>query len=109
MSTKNIYVIQTNQTENQVWSLGYIAFVISSKKKANEQMDVIYRMTNNGEWFVGSDKTYEVINDRVYPDGGNLNILREIIIRCKETGERIAYRLSEMSLNSTYIPQSWNR
>lgn len=109
MSTKNIYVIQTNQTENQVWGLGYIAFVISSKKKANEQMDVIYRMTNNGEWFVGSDKTYEVINDRVYPDGGNLNILREIIIRCKETGERIAYRLSEMSLNSTYIPQSWNR
>lgn len=109
MSTKNIYVIQTNQTENQVWSLGYIAFVISSKKKANEQMDVIYRMTNNGEWFVGSDKTYEVTNDRVYPESCTDYLLREIIIRCNETGELIAYRLFEAPLNLTYIPQSWNR
>lgn len=108
MSTKNIYIIQTNQTSNKVWEKGSIAFVISSKKKANEQMDVIYRMANNGEWFMG-DKTHEVINDRIYPESCTDYLLREIIIRCNETGERIAYRLFEAPLNLTYIPQPWNR
>lgn len=57
MGHKRVFNIITSQCINGQWGIADVAFSITSKQKAQEQMDTIRRLTERGEWFVGSDHT----------------------------------------------------
>ena len=80
-----------------------IAFSITSKEKALWQMDTINRLTERGEWFVGSEWHYEIQKDELNPVDGQPRFVRDIMIKCVETGVLVLYRMIESPLNSMYI------
>lgn len=55
MGHKRVFNIITSQCINGQWGIADIAFSITSKEKALWQMDTINRLTERGEWFVGSE------------------------------------------------------
>lgn len=103
MSGTKVFNIITSQYINGQWDIADVAFSITSKQKASEQMDTIHRLTERGEWFVGSDRHYIVKSDDINPIDGQLRIMRDIMIQCVETGVFILYRMIESPLNSMYI------
>lgn len=60
--------------------------LITSKEKALWQMDTINRLTERGEWFVGSEWHYEIQKDELNPVDGQPRFVRDIMIKCVETG-----------------------
>lgn len=103
MGQKLVYNIITSQCINGQWGFATVAFSITSKKKAQLQMDTIHSLVDKGEWFVGSDKTYKIVYDTPFPVDGQPSYVRDILIECVETGVIIPYRLIESPLNSMYI------
>ena len=103
MGQKKVFNIITSQCINGQWGIADVAFSITSKQKASEQMDTIHRLTERGEWFVGSNRHYIVKSDGINPIDGQLRIVRDIMIQCVETGVLVLYRMIESPLNSMYI------
>jgi hypothetical protein len=103
MGHKRVYNIITSQCINGQWGIADIAFSITSKEKALWQMDTINRLTQRGEWFVGSEWNYEIQKDELNPVDGQPRFVRDIMIKCVETGVLVLYRMIESPLNSMYI------
>lgn len=103
MGHKRVFNIITSQCINGQWGIADVAFSITSKQKAQEQMDTINRLTQRGEWFVGSEWHYEIQKDELNPVDGQPRFVRDILIKCVETGVLILYRMIESPLNSMYI------
>lgn len=103
MGHKRVFNIITSQCINGQWGIADIAFSITSKQKAQEQMDTILRLTGRGEWFVGSENHYKIVSESLIPVEGQPRFLRDIMIQCVETGVLILYRMIESPLNSMYI------
>lgn len=103
MGHKRVFNIITSQCINGQWGIADVAFSITSKQKAQEQMDTIRRLTERGEWFVGSDHHYIIKSDDINPIDGQPRFLRDIMMQCVETGVLILYRMIESPLNSMYI------
>lgn len=63
-------------------------------------------MTTNGSrnpLFVGSEWHYEIQKDELNPADGQPRFVRDIMIKCVETGVLVLYRMIESPLNSMYI------
>lgn len=103
MGHKRVFNIITSQCINGQWGIADIAFSITSKEKALWQMDTINRLTQRGEWFVGSEWHYEIQKDELNPVDGQPRFVRDIMIKCVETGTLVLYRMIESPLNSMYI------
>lgn len=73
------------------------------KGKGTVAMDTINRLTQRGEWFVGSEWHYEIQKDELNPVDGQPRFVRDIMIKCVETGTLVLYRMIESPLNSMYI------
>lgn len=101
MGHKRVFNIITSQCINGQWGIADVAFSITSKQKAQEQMDTIRRLTERGEWFVGSG--HIIKSDDINPIDCQPRFLRDIMIQCVETGVLILYRMIESPLNSMYI------
>lgn len=100
---KQVFNIITNQYINGNWGVGDIAFSITSKKKALDQMDTIHKLIETGEWFCGGENHYSIETDTMNPLEGQPRFIRDIIVKCEETEVLIIYRMVESPLNSTYI------
>lgn len=103
MGHKRVFNIITSQCINGQWGVADIAFSITSKEKALSQMDTINRLTERGEWFMGEEHHYEIVSDTLAPVDGQLRFVRDIMIKCVETGVLVLYRLIESPLNSMYL------
>lgn len=103
MGQKSVYNIITSQCINGQWGVADIAFSITSKQKAQEQMDTIRRLTERGEWFMIKERHYIIKSDDINPLDGQPRFLRDIMIQCVETGVLILYRMIESPLNSMYL------
>lgn len=103
MGQKSVYNIITAQQINGVWSIADVAFSITSLRKAQMQMQTIIDLTERGEWFVGSEWHYEIQKDELNPVDGQPRFVRDIMIKCVETGVLVLYRMIESPLNSMYI------
>lgn len=103
MGHKRVFNIITSQCINGQWGIADIAFSITSKEKALWQMDTINRLTERGEWFVGSENHYEIIANEYPPILEQPRFVRDIMIKCVETGTLVLYRMIESPLNSMYI------
>ena len=66
-------------------------------------MDTINRLTESGKWFMGENRHYEIQKDELNPVDGQPRFVRDIMIKCVETGVLILYRMIESPLNSMYI------
>lgn len=103
MGQKSVYNIITAQQINGVWSIADVAFSITSLRKAQMQMQTIIDLTERGEWFVGSKNHYEIIANEYPPILEQPRFVRDIMIKCVETGVLVLYRMIESPLNSMYI------
>jgi hypothetical protein len=103
MGHKSVYNIITSQQINGVWGIADVAFSITSLRKAQMQMQTIIDLTERGEWFVGSEWHYEIQKDELNPVDGQPRFVRDIMIKCVETGVLVLYRMIESPLNSMYI------
>lgn len=103
MGQKSVYNIITAQQINGVWGIADVAFSITSLRKAQMQMQTIIDLTQRGEWFVGSEWHYEIQKDELNPVDGQPRFVRDIMIKCVETGVLVLYRMIESPLNSMYI------
>lgn len=103
MEQKSVYNIITAQQINGVWGIADVAFSITSLRKAQMQMQTIIDLTERGEWFVGSEWHYEIQKDELNPVDGQPRFVRDIMIKCVETGVLVLYRMIESPLNSMYI------
>ena len=103
MGQKSVYNIITAQQINGVWGIADVAFSITSLRKAQIQMQTIIDLTERGEWFVGSEWHYEIQKDELNPVDGQPRFVRDIMIKCVETGVLVLYRMIESPLNSMYI------
>lgn len=103
MGQKSVYNIITAQQINGVWGIADVAFSITSLRKAQMQMQTIIDLTERGEWFVGSEWHYEIQKDELNPVDGQPRFVRDIMIKCVETGVLVLYRMIESPLNSMYI------
>ena len=100
MGQKSVYNIITAQQINGVWGIADVAFSITSLRKAQMQMQTIIDLTERGEWFVGSEWHYEIQKDELNPVDGQPRFVRDIMIKCVETGVLVLYRMIESPLNS---------
>lgn len=103
MGHKRVFNIITSQCINGQWGIADVAFSITSKQKAQEQMDTIRRLTERGEWFVGSENHYEIIANEYPPILEQPRFVWDIMIKCVETGTLVLYRMIESPLNSMYL------
>ena len=97
---RKIYLIVVEQRmpqfEVRLQSLGRVEFAFTSKAKANEQMDVIHRMVESGEWYTRENHIieYDLVDD-------SLTFKRTIRIN-HSNGTYTMYTLQEVVLNSGY-------
>ena len=103
MGQKSVYNIITAQQINGVWGIADVAFSITSLRKAQMQMQTIIDLTERGEWFIGSENHYEIIANEYHPILEQPRFVRDIMIKCVETGVLVLYRMIESPLNSRYI------
>ena len=103
MGQKKVFNIITSQFINGQWGIADIAFSITSKQKAQKQMDTIRLLTERGEWFMIKERHYIIKSDEINPLDYQPRFLRDITIQCVETGVLILYRMIESPLNSMYI------
>lgn len=103
MRQKSVYNIITAQQINGVWGIADVAFSITSLSKAQMQMQTIINLTKRSEWFVGSEWHYEIQKDELNPVDGQPRVVRDIMIKCVETGVLVLYRMIKSPLNSMYI------
>lgn len=97
---KKIYVIQSHQImpefKAEEQCSGIISFAFTSLKKANEQMDAIHRMVDEGKFYMSD--SHEVSFDRSFDDGP----LRRVIRVNHSNGTFTMYSIHEVELNSGY-------
>lgn len=97
---RKVYLIVVEQRMPQFGvipqSLGIVEFAFTSKAKANEQMNVIHRMIESGEWY--SSGSYIIEYDSV---DDSLAFKRTIKIN-HSNGTYTFYTLQEVVLNSGY-------
>ena len=97
---RKVYLIVREQRmpqfEVRLQELGTVEFAFTSKAKANEQMDVIHRMVESGEWYSCENHTieYDLVND-------GSTFQRTIRIN-HSNGTYTMYTLQEIVLNSGY-------
>lgn len=103
MGQKRVFNIITSQCINGQWSIADIAFSITSKQKAQEQMYTIHKLIETDEWFCGGENHYSIETDTMNPLEGQPRFIRDIIVKCEETEVLIIYRMVESPLNSMYI------
>lgn len=70
ISNREDLIVSGTKDINGQWDIADVAFSITSKQKASEQMDTIHRLTERGKWFVGSDRHYIVKSDDINPIDG---------------------------------------
>lgn len=102
MGHKRVFNIITSQCINGQWGIADIAFSITSKEKALWQwiLSTASLKEVNGSWEVWN---YEIQKDELNPVDGQPRFVRDIMIKCVETGVLVLYRMIESPLNSMYI------
>lgn len=100
---KKVYIITMTMQASRVheFSLSDIVLVLTSKAKANKQLDIIKDKIENGDWWSdanGNKLCGKVLSDTIMEDNF-MGILRDIMIETPN-GIKEVFRLQEKELNS---------
>ena len=98
---RNVYLILTEQympeIENHV-PMGDVEFAFSSEKKAQNQMDKLVELINQGKWWIEGEHTIE--KDYTY-DTNVFGFIRFIRVQ-HDNGTYTIYTLQKVELNHGY-------
>ena len=98
---RNIYLILIEQYMPNIPNhapVGYVEFSFSSKKRANNQMDKLVELINQGKWWIEGEHTIE--KDYTY-DNNMLGFIRFIRVQ-HSNGMYSIYKLQKVELNHGY-------
>ena len=99
---RNVYLILTEQympeLENHV-PYGVTEFAFTSEKQANNQMDKLVELINQGKWWIEGEHT--IVQDYTYPENNYFGFKRFIRVQ-HSNGTYSIYTLQKVELNHGY-------
>lgn len=99
---RNVYLILNEQympkLSNHV-PMGNVEFAFSSEKQANNQMDKLVELINQGEWWCEGEHT--IVKDYTYPERNSCGFKRFIKVQHSD-GTYTIYTLQKAELNNGY-------
>ena len=79
--------------------VGYVEFAFSSEKKAQNQMDKLVELINQGKWWIEGEHT--IVQDYTYPANNYFGFKRFIRVQ-HSNGTYSIYTLQKVELNHGY-------
>ena len=79
--------------------VGYVEFAFSSEKKAQNQMDKLVELINQGKWWIEGEHT--IVQDYTYPANDYFGFKRFIRVQ-HSNGTYSIYTLQKVELNHGY-------
>lgn len=79
--------------------VGYVEFAFSSEKKAQNQMDKLVELINQGKWWIEGEHT--IVQDYTYPENNYFGFKRFIRVQ-HSNGTYSIYTLQKVELNHGY-------
>lgn len=99
---KYVYLILNEQYMPNIPNhapVGFVEFAFSSEKKAQNQMDKLVELINNGEWWLEGKHT--IVKDYTYPENNYFGFKRFIRVE-HNNGTYTIFTLQKVELNHGY-------
>lgn len=99
---RNVYLILTEQYMPKIENhtpVGDVEFAFSSEKQAQNQMDTLVDLINQGKWWLEGKHT--IVKDYTYPENNYFGFKRFIRVE-HDNGTYTIYTLQKVELNHGY-------